>query len=189
MYCGDSEGCDIEHFWPKKPYPSSAFVWNNLLWICQPCNRRKSRNFPLSPSSTPLILDPSVVNPWAFFIFVDETGEIVPRPGLPIEEAARAEHTIDPRYTRVNIECVSEGRRRDTRTLRRAAVQLIAAGGSNQAEAAFVEAATDLDHPELVQWFLSREGAAELPFVDVLIDFPIAAANALRALSSLHPGL
>lgn len=31
MYCLDSHGTDIEHFWPKTPYPARMFEWPNLL--------------------------------------------------------------------------------------------------------------------------------------------------------------
>jgi hypothetical protein len=27
MYCLDSHATDIEHFWPKTPYPQRMFVW------------------------------------------------------------------------------------------------------------------------------------------------------------------
>ena len=31
MYCGDSQGTDIEHFWPKGANPRKMFRWSNLL--------------------------------------------------------------------------------------------------------------------------------------------------------------
>ena len=31
MYCEDSEGTDIEHFYPKATYPQYAFDWDNYL--------------------------------------------------------------------------------------------------------------------------------------------------------------
>src|SRR5437870_1894125 len=34
MYCLDSHGTDIDHFWPKQPYPDRMFVWTNLLLGC-----------------------------------------------------------------------------------------------------------------------------------------------------------
>ncbi len=45
MYCEDSEGCDVEHGYPKAHYPAQAYVWSNLLWICTPCNRQKNSGF------------------------------------------------------------------------------------------------------------------------------------------------
>src|SRR5437016_3340174 len=37
MYCEDSRGTTIEHFWPKARYKERAFVWINLLLVCQGC--------------------------------------------------------------------------------------------------------------------------------------------------------
>ncbi|MCP4549322.1 MAG: hypothetical protein GY835_22950 [bacterium] len=31
MFCEDSRGTDIEHFWPKKRYPEKSFRWS---WAC-----------------------------------------------------------------------------------------------------------------------------------------------------------
>ena len=30
-YCVDSHGTDVEHFWPKAPYPERMYSWPNLL--------------------------------------------------------------------------------------------------------------------------------------------------------------
>jgi len=53
MYCGDSHGTDIEHFWPKTPYPEHMFRWTNMLLCCAECGRIKGTQFPLSPTCTP----------------------------------------------------------------------------------------------------------------------------------------
>lgn len=34
MYCPDTHGIDIEHFWPKTPYPERMFLWPNMLLCC-----------------------------------------------------------------------------------------------------------------------------------------------------------
>jgi len=34
MYCGDSHWTDIEHFWPKTPYPERMFRWPSMLCRC-----------------------------------------------------------------------------------------------------------------------------------------------------------
>lgn len=47
MYCLDSHGSDIEHFWPKTPYPGKMFCWPNLLLCCTECGRFKGEKFPL----------------------------------------------------------------------------------------------------------------------------------------------
>jgi len=187
MYCGDSHACDIEHFWPKAAYRDRAFLWRNLLWICQPCNRRKNGKFPVAPCGTALILNPVSADPWDYFVYVPETGDVMPRVELVGVARDIAEHTIDPKYTRVNIEAVSEGRRRDARTLRRAAELLLSSGVP--VESQFIEAATDLDHPELVQWFLTREGALREPYSEIRFLFPSVVDNTMLALNYFHHGI
>lgn len=46
MYCVDSHGSDVEHFWPKAGYPQRAFEWPNLLLCCTECGRLKGDRFP-----------------------------------------------------------------------------------------------------------------------------------------------
>lgn len=79
MYCEDSHGSDIEHFWPKSSYPERMFVWRNLLLCCAECGRLKGQQFPLDETNNPLLLDPTSENPWQHLDFDPETGNIVPR--------------------------------------------------------------------------------------------------------------
>lgn len=59
MYCEDSEGTDIEHFWPKSSYPERAFSWSNYLLACSHCNSNYKRaQFPLVDGG-PALLDPT----------------------------------------------------------------------------------------------------------------------------------
>lgn len=76
MYCEDSMGTDIDHFWPKAPYPDKAFLWENYLLACSYCNSNmKRQDFPLDPLGVPLLIDPSVDNPVDHLIFLPSTGE------------------------------------------------------------------------------------------------------------------
>lgn len=78
MYCCDSHGTDIEHFWPKQQYPERMFRWPNLLLCCTECNRFKRQQFPLENGS-PLLVDPTSEDPWQFLDFDPTTGNIVAR--------------------------------------------------------------------------------------------------------------
>lgn len=79
MYCEDSIGSDIDHFWPKADYPERAFSWPNYLLACSYCNSNLKRNeFPLDPAGQPLLLDPTVDDPAAHLLFVPSTGEFTP---------------------------------------------------------------------------------------------------------------
>lgn len=76
MYCLDSHGTDIEHFWPKTPYPEKMFVWPNLLLCCTECGRLKGDRFPLAEDQ-PLLVDPTAENPWLHLDFDPITGNVV----------------------------------------------------------------------------------------------------------------
>lgn len=78
MYCGDSHGTDIEHYWPKAPYPERMFRWTNMLLGCTDCGRIKGSKFPLA-GGQPGLVKPTVDDPWQFLDFDPETGNLVPR--------------------------------------------------------------------------------------------------------------
>jgi len=78
MYCLDSHGTDIEHFWPKKHYPERMYQWPNLLLCCTECGRFKGDLFPLLEGK-PLLIDPTDEEPWQFLDFDPLTGNIVAR--------------------------------------------------------------------------------------------------------------
>jgi 5-methylcytosine-specific restriction endonuclease McrA len=88
MYCEDSCGDEVEHHHPKAFYPGLVFAWENFLFACARCNRRKSTRFPLfspsppavveltrggpgglvpPPSGTSVLLDPRKDDPLAYF--------------------------------------------------------------------------------------------------------------------------
>ncbi len=78
MYCGDSHGTDIEHFWPKTPFPERMFRWLNLLLCCTECGRFKGENFPVD-NGAPVLLDPTADDPWRYLDFDPDTGNIAAR--------------------------------------------------------------------------------------------------------------
>lgn len=75
MYCLDSHGADIEHFWPKTPYPERMFLWSNLLLCCTECGRFKGNRFPLD-NGQPLLIDPTAEDPWDHIDFDPSTGNL-----------------------------------------------------------------------------------------------------------------
>ncbi len=75
MYCGDSHGTDIEHFWPKTPYPERMFRWLNLLLCCTECGRFKGEQFPVDDGA-PVLVDPTTDDPWRHLDFDPDTGNI-----------------------------------------------------------------------------------------------------------------
>lgn len=75
MYCEDSEGTAIEHFWPKAGYPDRAFDWLNYLIACSRCNSNFKRDqFPLDGTGQPLLVNPTEEEPLDHLLFSPSTG-------------------------------------------------------------------------------------------------------------------
>lgn len=169
MYCADSRSTDIEHYWPKAVYRSQVFVWANLLWICAGCNRQKGNRFELDEYGQPLLIDPTVEDPWEFLFFDSQTGNVTarydPATGQPNRKGA---YTVHPATLPINIEPVTEGRQRTHRNLVRAVHSFLNAsmGGTVPGDllAGLLEAVRDNDDYGLAQWYFQRDGAAEEPF-------------------------
>lgn len=97
MYCGDSQGTDIEHFWPKSPYPRKMFRWSNMLLGCTDCGRTyKGAKFPLDAAKKPLLLNPaSKDDPWLHLDFDPKTGNFAPRFNALLQPDPKGEATVD----------------------------------------------------------------------------------------------
>ncbi len=74
MYCEDSKGTAIDHFWPKATYPHRAFVWTNYVLACSECNGKKSKRFPLDDQNLPLLLNPLEEEPADHLLLSPTTG-------------------------------------------------------------------------------------------------------------------
>jgi uncharacterized protein (TIGR02646 family) len=95
MYCLDSHGSDIEHFWPKALYPERMYQWPNLLLCCTHCGRLKGDKFPLAANS-PMLVDPTLENPWDSLDFDPVTGNICARFDLQLNAwCAKGEKTVE----------------------------------------------------------------------------------------------
>jgi uncharacterized protein (TIGR02646 family) len=75
MYCEDSSGSGIDHFWPMSSYPLKAFEWTNLLLSCSTCNQSKSARFRLDASGRPLLLNPTEDDPALHVQLTPRTGK------------------------------------------------------------------------------------------------------------------
>lgn len=191
MYCGDSEGCDIEHFRPKSrpEWRAFVFVWENFLWICQPCNRLKSATFPVDVASAPLLLDPSADRPWDYFDFVPVTGYLVARADLLGSALARAEATLLEINTRLGHQIILSERQRSFRHLVRAAEAYLSCDVASDGEKEFINACVDSGYPELCEWFYARTGSVDHPFSAVIGSAPAVVAKLKQALNELYPSV
>lgn len=75
MYCERNDGGDLDHYWPRSVDPGRTFVWENLLWVCSPCNSSYKRDqFPVE--EVPLLLDPTVDEPWEHLRLKPANGDL-----------------------------------------------------------------------------------------------------------------
>lgn len=116
-YCEDSRADEVEHIRPKDLYPEFAFVWENYLYACGPCNGPKrnrsavfekatgretdvtrGKNDPIlpPPEGDPLLIDPRQEDPLEY-MELDLLGTFHFNPtaveGKP--EYRRADYTIE----------------------------------------------------------------------------------------------
>jgi uncharacterized protein (TIGR02646 family) len=165
MFCSDSRGADIDHFWPIKPYHRKTFAWENHLLVCTACNRRKGDRFALDSLGLPLLIDPTTDDPWDFLFFDTATGNVTARfevaSGLP---NSKGQHTSDPFILPLNVEAVTDGRRRIARNLQRAVEHFLAAHSQDGSVDRLLYAIRDNDDYGLAIWYFHREGAREAPF-------------------------
>lgn len=89
MYCGDNEGTDVDHYQPLALAPLLTFTWLNHLLACSTCNSHHKRDvFPLDAAGRPLLLDPTVDDPFEHLTLSLATGRYWPR-------SQRGQVTID----------------------------------------------------------------------------------------------
>ena len=170
MYCDDSRGTQIDHYWPKVRFPDRSFDWSNMLWLCGGCNLTKGDRFDLDAHGNPLLLNPTSDDPWEYLFFEPATGIITarycPHTGSPNPRAA---YTTDPEVLPLNIESVTEGRRRTCRSLRRAVERFLQAAGSPamdhaETERSLISEIKDHDDYGLTSWYFLKDGRESPPF-------------------------
>lgn len=168
MYCVDSHGTDIEHFWPKSRYPDRMFRWSNLLLCCTECGRFKGKCFPLDEQGNPLLIDPSADDPWEHLDFEPRTGNLTAR----FVAAANSPSRRGLETVRVlqldQREALSEGLKKTYRRLADRASESIAAGRPGARE--LIDQLRALDDHGLLAWCFSTRGAKERPFAHLRQD-------------------
>lgn len=168
MYCHDSHGADIEHFWPKRPYPGRMFQWPNLLLCCIECNRFKGDRFPLE-NETPLLIDPTTENPWDYLDFDPATGNIVARFELEYDRwSSKGEQTVDILQLD-RREALAAGYRRTYKRLSALVNQFLTTPGAETELSAQLVAHDD---HALLGWCLYGAGQTLSPFADLRKLYP-----------------
>lgn len=99
MYCEDSLGTDIEHFWPKATYPEKAFLWENYLLACSFCNSNEKRDqFPLDVQGAPLLINPIDDDPMKHLTLTPSVGQFRPSGGSPKGKTSIEVFGLNTRY-------------------------------------------------------------------------------------------
>jgi uncharacterized protein (TIGR02646 family) len=170
MYCLDSSGTDIEHWRPKTPFPEFMFQWHNLLLCCAECGRYKGNRFPVAADGRPLMLDPTVDDPWQHLDFDPLTGLLTAR--FDPESGcfdARGRKTAEL-LCFAGRDGMQAGYRRTWRRL--AAIVLTAMQRAElEPDRLLAELAAADDHG-LLPWCFSPRGGKEPPFRDLLARHP-----------------
>ncbi|MEV0187574.1 HNH endonuclease [Kitasatospora purpeofusca] len=80
MYCGDSQGTDIDHFKPIAHDPAYTFAWVNHFLACSHCNSNQKRDqYPCDGSGACLLVDPSAEDPNSHLSLTLATGAYTAR--------------------------------------------------------------------------------------------------------------
>lgn len=164
MYCVDSHGSDIEHFRPKAKFPKLGFRWSNLLLCCTECGRFKGSTFPMA-GRRPLLIDPTVEDPWQHIDFDPDTGNLSARFNVAVNDwSAKGAATVDIlQLDRREAVAASYQRtfRRLSEALNHALPSLV--DGSVTAPQLLVALRAVDDHA-LLPWCLGSAGMAFSPF-------------------------
>lgn len=180
MYCGDSHGTDIEHFWPKRHHPDRMFRWLNLLLCCTECGRFKGDDFPLA-GGTPLLVDPTAENPWEFLDFDPATGNVVARFDPAVNDwTSKGTKTVKALHLD-SREALAAGYQQTHRRLKarvEAALQEPAPDAS-----ALANALRDTDDHGLLGWHFTGTGQNEEPFASLRQNHPDVWQHCLQTLA------
>ena len=169
MYCGDSHGTDMEHFWPKSSHPERMFRWPNFLLCCTECGRFKGEQFPLE-NGTPLLVDPTADDPWQYLDFDPATGNIVAR----FDRAANVWAPNGIKTVEVlHLDCREALGASYQKTHRRLkpVVEAALKHASPDAHALAAEL-REVDDHGLIGWYFKGTGQCVPPFSDLRVQHP-----------------
>lgn len=178
MYCLDSHGTDIEHFWPKAPYPERLFLWPNLLLCCAECGRLKGDRFPLA-AGQPLLVDPTAEEPWLHLDFDPTTGNVVARFDMDANDwSPKGLKTVEILQLD-RREALAAGYRRTFRRLS-VVIERHLSEGTHAADN-LVSALRDADDHGLLGWCFMGTGQTLPPFRDLREQQPEVWARCIMA--------
>ena len=180
MYCGDSHGTDIEHFWPKASYPQRMFRWTNMLLGCADCGRIKGSQFPLA-ADQPLLVKPTIDDPWQFLDFDPDTGNLVPR-FFPATGCTTLKGETTVRVLQLDRrEALANGYSKTFRRIRREIEGALAAPDSST----LIAELTQVDEYGLLGWCFRGTGINAPPLSDLRQRHPDVWARCQQAFAQV----
>ena len=179
MYCLDSHGADIEHRWPKTPYPERLFWWPNLLLCCTECGRMKGSQFPLADGQ-PLLVDPTLEDPWLDLDFDPTTGNLVARFNLDANAWSRKGLKTVEILQLDRREALAVGYLKTYRRLSSVVERHLV--DSTPGKDRLVDALLEADEHGLLGWCFLGTGQALPPFSDLCTLRPDVWADCIAAL-------
>jgi 5-methylcytosine-specific restriction endonuclease McrA len=189
MFCEDSRGTDIEHFWPRAVHRKRAFRWANFLLACSGCNALKGARFPRDLNGRPLLINPTIENPWDHLHFDHHTGMITAKFDTTSNAPdTKGFATTDPSMLPLNIQDVTEGRQVIWRHLLRAFVAFRAQTAQGRADALpeLIAAINDSRAYGIADWLFLYDGRDDPVSSSLRADFP-AAFEAVAQHLRTHP--
>ena len=177
MFCEDSRGTDVEHFWPKRKYPQRAFDWQNFLLVCSGCNRAKGDRFPLDAHNQPLLIDPTAEDPWDYLFFDPVTGNLAAR--YAPEGVRKPKGVATLALLPLRDEAITEGRRRSYRQLSNAVREFLSSYaarlddlGKSRLIGELQRAVEESSNYGLGQWVFCKDGQHSDPFSKLRASHP-----------------
>ncbi|WP_164784940.1 HNH endonuclease [Streptomyces griseoviridis] len=170
VYCCDSRSADVDHFTPIAVDFSRTFSWNNFILVCPECNRKKSARFPVDTEGRPLVINPTLEDPWNFLVLDTKNGYLAAR-FLEEEFDLKGDITIEV-ISCVNHEAVVEGRRRVISRYYEAVESLLEHDSPASVVAKLMREVRE-DEYGVGEWFARREGREEPLFQELRNRFPM----------------
>jgi uncharacterized protein (TIGR02646 family) len=168
-YCDDSRGADVDHFAPINYDHTRTFLWDNHLWSCPECNRRKSMRFPVVGDQE-MLLNPVIEDWWDLLTLDTSSGVVAPRFEASGVENRRGRNTLDI-FKALTVEAVIEGRHRAIVALSDSAIKAVSEGDTRSTRKA-VGSAVRQDDFGVAAWFALGPGVHEPPFSDLRTAYP-----------------
>jgi hypothetical protein len=177
-YCDDSRGADVDHFAPINHDYTRTFSWDNHLWSCPECNRRKSTRFPVVDGEE-MLLNPVIEDWWEPLTLDSSSGVVAPKFDASGAENARGRETLNV-FAPLTWESVVEGRYRAIAALKEA-VELVLAHGDSRSSRQVLGKAVREDDYGVTGWFALGPGMHESPFAELRAGSPAIWRRFVRA--------